>query len=427
MNRRPFKPVPIQATEGVPARKAAMRILMAVLDRGVPFDALANATDGLPRPDDRALARLLALTVLRWLPELDALIDSATQRPLPMDARARHVLRLALAGWLKLGTPPHAVVSTALPLVEGGPRRLVHGVLGTLIRQAAVLPETPRLPAPFDVQWARDWGADMAEAASAQLAEEPATDLTLKDPAETDHWAQLLEGVSLAPGHVRTAKKGNVTEWPGFAEGAWWVQDFAASLPARLLPAAAGERVLDLCAAPGGKTLQLAARGCAVTALDVSEDRLERVRQNLERTGLAATLITADALRWQPDAPFDHILLDAPCSATGIFRRHPDVLHLKGDADLAPITMLQAALLRRAASWLKPGGRLVYATCSLDMREGEAIAERVIADTPRDLIGADELPAGLQPTAEGFVRTLPGQIAGGIDGFFIARLRRIAG
>jgi 16S rRNA (cytosine967-C5)-methyltransferase len=360
------------------------------------------------------------------LPELDALIDSATQRPLPPDARARHVLRIALAGWLKLNTPPHAVVATALPLVEGGPRRLVHGVLGSLIRRPATLPAHPSLPAPFDIQWARDWGAAMAEAASAQLAEEPATDLTLGNPEETDHWAAALEGISLAPGHVRTARKGSVTEWPGFATGAWWVQDLAASLPARLLPAKPGDRVLDLCAAPGGKTLQLAARGCEVTALDVSEDRLDRVRQNLERTGLTATLVTADALRWQPDGLYDHILLDAPCSATGIFRRHPDVLHLKGSTDLAPVTLLQAALLRRAVSWLKPGGRIVYATCSLDPREGERIAERVIAGAPRDLIAADELPAGLTPTAEGFVRTLPGQVSGGIDGFFIARLRRIA-
>lgn len=426
MNRRPFKPTPVQATEGVPARKAALRILQSVLDRGVPFDVAAGAADELALAQDRGLARLLALTALRWLPELDALIDSATQRPLPDDARARHVLRLALAGWLKLNTPPHAVVATALPLVEGGPRRLVHGVLGSLIRRPAILPDAPRLPAPFDIQWARDWGAAAAEAASAQLAEEPATDLTLKNPEETDHWATALEGISLAPGHVRTARKGSVTDWPGFAEGAWWVQDLAASLPARLLPATAGDRVLDLCAAPGGKTLQLAARGCEVTALDVSEDRLERVRQNLERTGLSATLVCADALRWQPDGLYDHILLDAPCSATGIFRRHPDVLHLKGHADLAPITMLQAALLRRATAWLKPGGRIVYATCSLDPREGERIAERVIAGAPRDLIGADELPAGLQPTTEGFVRTLPGQVAGGIDGFFIARLRKIA-
>lgn len=424
---RSGRPTTNRDDSGVAARRAALKIGQAVLDRGVPFDVAVGAADELPLPQDRGLARLLALSVLRWLPDLDALIDSATPRPLPGDARARHVLRLALAGWLRLGTPPHAVVATALPLVEGGPRRLVHGVLGNLIRRPAVLPATPTLPAPFAIQWARDWGAAAAEAASTALAEEPATDLTLKNPAETDHWAALLGGTSLAPGHVRVTGKGSITEWPGFGEGAWWVQDLAASLPARLLPATAGQRVLDLCAAPGGKTLQLAARGCDVTALDISDHRLARVRENLERTGLSATLIAADALRWQPDAPFDHILIDAPCSATGIFRRHPDVLHLKGHADMAPITMLQAALLRRAVAWLKPGGSLVYATCSLDPREGERIAERVIAGLPRDLITAEELPAGLAPTAEGFVRTLPGQLPGGIDGFFIARFRRIAG
>lgn len=423
---RSGRPTTNRDDTGVAARRAALKMCQGVLDRGVPFDLAANAGDDLPLAADRALARMLALTVLRWLPDLDALIDSATPRPLPADARARHALRIALAGWLKLGTPPHAVVATALPLVEGGPRRLVHGVLGSLIRRPATLPDHPRLPAPFDIRWAHDWGAAAAEAAAAALAEEPATDLTLKDASQTEHWVQALGGTSLAPGHVRTPLKGSVTGWPGFAEGAWWVQDFAASLPARLLPAQAGDRVLDLCAAPGGKTLQLAARGCDVTALDVSEQRLERVRENLDRTRLDATLIAADALRWQPEAPFDHILIDAPCSATGIFRRHPDVLHLKGGADMAPITLLQAALLRRAVQWLKPGGRLVYATCSLDPREGERVAERVIAGAPREAIAADELPAGLMPAADGWVRTLPGQVPGGLDGFFIARFRRLA-
>lgn len=429
MNNRnppPLVPVNGRIDSGVPARRAALRMCQAVLDRGQSFDAAANMADDLPLPQDRALARTLALTVLRWLPDLDALIDSATPRPLPPDARARHALRVALAGWLKLNTPPHAVVATALPLVEGGPRRLVHGVLGSLIRRPATLPDRPQLPAPFDIRWAHDWGAEMADAAAAAMAEEPATDLTLKDAGQTAHWAEALGGISLAPGHVRTPLKGSVTGWPGFAEGAWWVQDFAASLPARLLPAQAGDRVLDLCAAPGGKTLQLAARGCLVTALDMAEQRLDRVRENLARTGLDATLVVADALRWQPETLFDHILIDAPCSATGIFRRHPDVLHLKGDADMAPITLLQAAMLRRAVQWLKPGGRLVYATCSLDPREGERIAERVVAGAPRDLITADELPAGLIPTADGWVRTLPGQVAGGLDGFFIARFRRIS-
>ncbi|KPF65484.1 SAM-dependent methyltransferase [alpha proteobacterium AAP81b] len=422
------RPQPTGLVPGLAARRGALKLLMAVLGRGLAIErAQEAALDGIAMAADRGLARLLAATALRWLPELDALIDSATDKPLPDDARARHVLRIALAGWLRLATPPHAAIATALPLVEGGPRRLVHGVLGALSRRGAELPAAPRLPAPFDVRWATDWGPQVAEAASRLLADEPATDLSLRDPAETERWADALGGTSLLPGHVRVARKGGLTEWPGFAEGAWWVQDLAASLPVRLLGAKAGDRVLDVCAAPGGKTLQLAAMGCAVTALDVAEPRLAMVAENLERTGLAAEIVTADALRWEPEAPFDHILLDAPCSATGIFRRHPDVLHLKGARDLAPLTLLQAALLRKAATWLKPGGTLVYATCSLDPREGERIAERVIAGLPRWPFEAAGLPLGLVPTADGFVRTMPGMMAadGGMDGFFIARLRKL--
>lgn len=416
----------------MPARKGALRLLMAVLGRGTPLElALESALDGISMGNDRALARHLASTVLRWLPDLDALIDSATPKPLPDDARARMVLRIALAGWLKLGTPQHAAVATALPLVEGGPRRLVHGVLGNLMRRPATLPDVPHLPDLFAIRWAMDWGPDVAEAAAQSLADEPATDLTLKDAAETAKWAEALGGISLLPGHVRVPRSktlgNNITEWPGFAEGAWWVQDLAASLPVRLLGAQAGESVLDLCAAPGGKTMQLAALGAEVTAVDVAEPRLDRVRENLARVGLSATLVAGDALRWEPGRLFDRILLDAPCSATGIFRRHPDVLHLKGSRDLTPLTLLQAALLRRAANWLKPGGTLVYATCSLDPREGERIAERVVATLARAPFEAGEVPLGLTPSGEGWLRTLPGMRAedGGMDGFFIARMRKL--
>jgi 16S rRNA (cytosine967-C5)-methyltransferase len=418
----------VQATQGVPARKGALRLLMAVLGRGTPLElALESALDGIAMANDRALARALASTVLRWLPDLDALIDSATPKPLPEDSRARMVLRIALAGWLKLGTPQHAAVATALPLVEGGPRRLVHGVLGTLMRGDATLPDVPHLPDLFAIRWAMDWGPEVADAAAAMLAEEPAVDLTLREPQETAHWAAELGGISCVPGHVRVRRKGSLVEWPGFAQGKWWVQDLAAGLPARLLGVKPGESVLDMCAAPGGKTLQLASAGAVVTALDVSEARLERVRENLDRTGLQAETVAGDALRWEPGQSFDRILLDAPCSATGIFRRHPDVLHLKGSRDLTPLTLLQAALLRRAATWLKPGGTLVYATCSLDPREGERIAERVIAGLARAPFEADEVPLGLPVTGEGWLRTLPGMRAedGGMDGFFIARFRKI--
>ena len=417
----------------MPARRAAVKLLMAVLGRGTPLElALDGALAEVRISNDRALARHLAATVLRWLPDLDALIDSATAKPLAEDARARMVLRVALAGWLKLGTPPHAVVATALPLVEGGPRRLVHAVLGRLIREAATLPDAPHLPDLFAIRWAMDWGPSVAEAAALALAEEPATDLSLRNANDTARWADALGGTSLWPGHVRVPRNkdrgGDLTEWPGFAEGAWWVQDLAASLPARLLGVQAGEAVLDMCAAPGGKTMQLAAAGAQVTALDVSETRLARVAENLTRTGLEATLVAADALRFEPGQLFDRILLDAPCSATGIYRRHPDVLHLKGARDLAPLTLLQAALLRRAVAWLKPGGTLVYATCSLDPREGERVAERIVAGLARDAVADVELPENLRVTGEGWVRTLPGMLAdaGGLDGFFIARFRKLA-
>ena len=414
---------------GTPARRGALRLLTSVLQQGRSLDgAIESALKGVERSDDRALARSLASGVLRWLTDLDALIDSATQRPLPGDARARMALRIGMAGHLLLGTPPHAVVATTLALTEGGPRRLTHAVLSRLLREHAALPEMPTLPEPFGTRWATDWGSDVAAAAAHAFASETATDLTLRDPAETAHWAAELGGVSLAAGHVRIPRQGPLVELPGFGEGAWWVQDLAASLPARLLNARPGERVLDLCAAPGGKTLQLAAAGATVTALDQSDARLDRVRDNLARTGLHATVIAVDALEWATAERFDAVLLDAPCSATGVFRRHPDVLHLKGSRDLAPVLALQAALLDRALALLAPGGRLVYATCSLDPREGEAQLAALQARAPQlrvDPVRAHELPPGLAPDPQGWVRTLPGQLAeaGGLDGFFVVRLR----
>ena len=411
----------------MPARRAALKLLDAVLRQGLPLEAALNrATAGIDRPDDRALAHAIAAATLRRLPDLDALIDSATKNNLPDDAKARFALRIALAQALILETPPHAAISTTLPLVDGGPRKLVHGVFGTLMRSNAKLPAEATLPAMVAERWRAAWGEGMVDAAARAITDPPPLDLTLRDPGETEAFAAELEGVSLLPGHVRR-DAGGVTELPGFEDGRWWVQDIAASLPARLIGRGTGT-ALDLCAAPGGKTMQLASAGWSVTAVDASESRLARLSDNLERTGLSAEVVAADLLHWKPTAPADAVLLDAPCTATGIFRRHPDVIHRILPSRIAEAAALQAKLLARAADWVKPGGTLVYATCSLEPAEGEAQVAALLAargDYAIDPVGADELPAGIAPDARGQVRTLPGMIVpDDCDGFFIARLKR---
>jgi 16S rRNA (cytosine967-C5)-methyltransferase len=405
---------------GLPARRAALNLIDAVLRRGETLDQAANAALARVRGDaDRALARAIATEALRWRTDLDALIDGATKQRLPDDAKPRAVIGIMLAQVLRLDTPPHAAIATGLPLLMGGPRRLAHGVFSTLMKQGAALPAAPTLP---DGPRAR-WG-ERVDAIAAGLAEPPPLDLSLRDPAETDTWAETLAGVSLAPGHVRLPRGAAIDTLPGYGEGAWWVQDLAATLPARLLGQGEGRRVLDLCAAPGGKTLQLAAAGWNVTALDISKRRLERLHDNLDRTKLSAEVITADALAWEPAAPFDAIVLDAPCTATGTCRRHPDVLYRIGRGQIAEMTQLQARLLTRAVDWLAPGGRLVYAVCSIEPEEGEAQALQVALTA--DPVQAGELPPGLLPSSDGWVRTDPGLLAdhGGLDGFFIARWRR---
>ncbi|WP_294137094.1 RsmB/NOP family class I SAM-dependent RNA methyltransferase [Sphingobium sp.] len=415
---------------GLPARRSALKLLDAVLRRGDPLEiALHGACQGLADRADRALVHAIAAEVLRHLPDLDALIDGATRLPLPDDAKARMVLRIALVQVLVLGTAPHAAIATALPLVDGGPRKLVHGVFGTVTRSAPVLPVPPTLPAAVAERWTAQWGAEMVDAAARAYAIRPPVDISLGDPAATADWATQLGGVSLAPGHVRLPDGANIPDLPGFADGAWWVQDVAASCPARLLGAGEGRHVLDLCAAPGGKTMQLAAAGWRVTAIDSSKKRLERLTENLARTGLPADVVQADLRQWQPDEPVDAILLDAPCTATGIYRRHPDVLHRIGPRQVAELAELQGELLARAADWLKPGGVLLYATCSLEQAEGEEQIARFLSQRPDFALvpaQADELPDGMAPTPQGWLRTLPDTLAdqGGADGFFIARLAK---
>ena len=404
---------------GLPARRAALRLLDGVLRRGETLEQNETAAlRGLPAPD-AGLARAIAAETLRWLVNFDALIDSVTREVLPDDAKSRTVLRLMLAQWLRLDTPPHAVVATALPLLSGGPKRLAHGVFGALTKRGVELPAAPTLPEAVGERW-----GERAGAIAGGLAEPPPLDLTLRDPAQTAEWAVKLGADSLKPGHLRLSRGQAVHGLEGFEDGAWWVQDLAASLPARLLGEGGGKRALDLCAAPGGKTLQLAAQGWSVTALDISAKRLKLLEENLKRTGLSADVIAADAFKWEPETPFDAILIDAPCTATGTARRHPDVLHRIGPRQIADLAEVQARLIERASGWLTPGGILVYAVCSLESEEGEDQAEKVWLT--KEPISAEELPAGLSPTAKGTLRTDPGMLPehGGLDGFFVARWRK---
>jgi 16S rRNA (cytosine967-C5)-methyltransferase len=378
-----------------------------VLRRGLPLEsAMDGATRELDRADDRAFAHAIAAEALRRLPDLDALIDGATRKRLPDDAKARFALRIALVQALALGTPHHAAISTVLPLVDGGPRKLVHGVFSAVMRSKQALPEVPALPALVEERWHEQWGADVVAAAARSIATPPPIDLIGEPPAE-------LDGISLMPGHLRLARGAAVAGLAGYGEGKWWVQDVSASMPARLLGAGEGRTVLDLCAAPGGKTMQLASAGWDVTAVDISESRLARLSENLARTNLAAKVVAADVMSWSPPAQVDAILLDAPCSATGIFRRHPDVLHRVRPRAIAELAEGQQAMLARAAGWLKPGGSLVYSVCSLERDEGERVAAAFLEQRPDYELEEEQ-------------RILPGlyEAEGGADSFFIARFTR---
>ena len=410
---------------GVETRRAALRILDRVLRSGQTVDSSSWAADNLS-PEDRALALAIVGETFRRIPELDGLIDSATRQKLPDDSKARMVLRLALAQKLALGTPDHAIVATGLPLVDGGPRRLVHGVLGTLLRRQLQASEAPALPEEVELRWRRVWGDEVVEAARRQIVQRAALDLSFADDASAKAFAESNGGRSLADRHVRIQSQ-SVTDLPGYGAGGWWVQDLAASLPARLIPR--GPAVIDLCAAPGGKTMQLAAAGRGVTALDSSKGRLKRLAENLSRTGLSAELVDADARSWAPEGPAESILLDAPCSATGTFRRHPEVLYRVKPRFIKEAADAQLALLSRAGGWLQAGGTLVYSVCSLEPEEGEQAVEAFLAANPNFATRppeAGELPDFVPVTKEGWVRILPGLLAdeGGLDGFFIARLVR---
>ncbi|MEX2642346.1 MAG: transcription antitermination factor NusB [Acetobacterales bacterium] len=432
------------AAAGQGARRAAAGLLDAVLKGCRPLDEVIGAEPAMAALDarDRAFARLLAATTLRRLGEIDALLDRCLEKPLPARAAvARQAMRLGLSQLLFLNTPAHAALDGAARMLSGRAapyRGVVNAVLRRVTREGDTLrqgidPDRVDQPDWLRESWEKAYGAATARAISAAHRDEPPLDLTAKaDPAR---WAEALGAELLPTGTLRLREAGPVPELPGFAEGAWWVQDAAAALPVRLLANAfdgglTGRRAVDLCAAPGGKTAQFAAAGAHVTAVDRSEARLRRVRENLARLGLPAEVVAADAGAYRPPAPPDAVLLDAPCTATGTIRRHPDIAWLKRPDDVAALAAEQSRLLDAALGMLTPGGVLVYAVCSLQPEEGP---ERIAAVLNTGLaeripLSPDELPALHEAvTAEGDLRTLPCHWAdrGGLDGFYAARLRRL--
>lgn len=425
---------------GVKPRRAALRLLNHVLEEGKPLDeGLAFHLGDLEGPD-RGLARAIASTCLRRLGQIEAIIKPHLQRPLKRKAaRARHALIMGVGEMIFMSTPPHAAISIAVTLTkQDRGSAALSGLVNAVLRRvsesgeaARAEQDAARLNTPnwlWD-RWVKAWGEDHARSIAAQHLAEAPLDITPKLGAP-DH-AEALEAKALPLGTLRREAGGAIAGLPGFDDGDWWIQDWAAALPARLLAPASGASVLDLCAAPGGKTMQLAAAGAAVTALDISDGRMERVEQNLDRTGLNAELITADAFDFQADTPFDAVLLDAPCSATGTIRRHPDLPHIKSSKDIKSLTALQADLLDHALTLLKPGGTLVYCTCSLEPEEGEvqitAALERHgnLSRTPFTTAETDGLPEGAV-NENGEIRLLPyfWRASGGMDGFFIARLTK---
>jgi 16S rRNA (cytosine967-C5)-methyltransferase len=428
------------ATTTVTARALALETLVAVLEQKRPLDEiLEGARDRELASRDRGFARVLVATTLRRLGQLDRIIEGCLDKPLPRRAGGvRQLLRLGICQLLFLGTPPHAAVDTTVALsagrsAEAGFKGLINAVLRRVDRERAAWLEQTADPALNTPAWLWDswlaaYGAEPARAIAGAHLQEPPLDLTAKRDAAI--WRDRLGATLLPTGSLRLPLDGLVEALPGFAEGAWWVQDAAAALPARLLGAVAGKRVIDLCAAPGGKTAQLAAAGADVIAVDRSAPRLDRLRSNLTRLGLQAATVAADVTAWQPDRRADAVLLDAPCSATGTIRRHPDVPWLKRPEDASKLAALQARLLRAAIAMVEPGGTIVYCTCSLQPEEGPAQIATLLderAPVERLPIRASEI-GGLDSLidAEGDLRTLPYHLAeqGGIDGFFACRLRR---
>lgn len=433
---------------GLAARRITADILDGVLHKHRTLDEQLDGAAAHPglktlADRDRALMRRLVATILRRLGTLGHVLSRLLDRGIPTDApRAQSALLIGAAQILWMDVPDHAAVDLSVRLVQSDRRAAKYaGLVNAVLRRCAregqplideVRAETLDIPAWLMARWTTHYGESNAKAIAAAIGYEPSLDLTVKSDAA--QWATRLHGETLSTGTVRTLLQGSVTMLPGFSEGRWWVQDAAAAMPAQLFGDVAGRRIVDLCAAPGGKTAQLAHAGADVTAIDRSPNRVARLRENLGRLSLNARALVADATEWQDDSGegFDGVLVDAPCSATGTIRRHPDVAWLKQESDIAALTTLQRRLLQKAVALLKPGGTLVYCTCSLEPEEGEHAVNTLLASEPgmrRAPIDASDV-AGLTDilTPDGDLRTLPCHLPhddprlGGLDGFYAARL-----
>ncbi len=420
-----------------------------MLDRKTPLDGMLDAEGGSAAyttlgDSDRALVRAILNSALRHLPRIEAAISSLLDSPLPEGARAlHHVLVVGATQILYLDVPDHSAVDLAVEQANRDPRnrrfaKLVNAILRRIGREKQDILErvasVPAMPGWFLSRLEAAYGAPAARRISDTQLEPAAIDLTVKSDAEG--WAKRLNGVVLPTGGVRLAAfEGSIPSLDGFEQGEWWVQDAAASIPAKLFGPLAGKRVVDLCAAPGGKTAQLILAGAKVTALDQSANRLKRLSANLARLDLEAETVVADMSKYRPDELFDAALLDAPCSSTGTTRRHPDVLWTKGPEDIAKLAGLQERLLRHALTLVKPGGLVVFSNCSLDPEEGEDLVARLLAESgnvERVPIAAGDWPgleAAISPL--GAFRTTPDMLpqtdgfASGLDGFFAVALRRM--
>lgn len=418
------------------------------LDTAIP-KALSDDRFAALDPRDRAFARLLAMTVLRHHANLQAVVDHYLTKPLSHNAdRIRIILTMGAAEMLMLSVAPHATISTLVEVTRISAKtrhfdKLANAILRRVSETGAeVLAENQTPEANFPDWMFAGWKAAYGEEAAARIAaaslQEAALDFSVK--SDPEQWAERLEASVLSTGTLRRAAGGRVEELAGYDEGAWWVQDAAAAIPARLFGTLTDKRVLDLCAAPGGKTAQLAAAGAEVTAVDVSATRLERLKSNLKRLGLSATVVPTDATTWRSTELFDHVLVDAPCTASGTIRRHPDILHLKREGDAARLVEMQTRLLINAAGLVEVGGTMVYCTCSLEPAECEERVEAFLAESGgvarkfvRRPMAASEIGDHAEwLTAKGDLRTFPYQLANdeaalaGIDGFYAARLVRLA-